>query len=525
MQKDNLLKKNKELQERIHEYEVLFKILNTISSTLSSDEILKILIKEILSLCRTPYGSILLFEPKSKDFSKTLIRDNSAGGIVLDRFLNNVLAGWVNKQQGKLVCHNLETLISKETAAKKYRKISSIISIPLKVDKKIIGIINVVSTDKRHPLAAREVHLLELLAKPCAQFIVNAHLQESLFAETQKLRMALEKKYSFHGIIGQSPAIQKIFKLLERIIDTDVRILIEGESGTGKELIAKVLHYGGPNKEGPFIGGDCGALPDNLFESELFGYVKGAFTGADKDKPGLFDEACGGTLFLDEISNIPLDVQSKLLRVLQEGEIRPVGSTKTHKINTRLIAAASADLHGAVNNGRFREDLYYRLKVIPIALPPLRERREDILLLANFFLKKLAKKYAKGILGFKAATTAALEAYDWPGNIRELENVVERLVVLMETGQEFIPEDLLPLEMRSGHDRSLVTKKETTAAPEQSLKKRSAGYEKYILLSALENSAWHQSAAAKKLGIAESTLRSKMQRLGIKRPKILKGSD
>ncbi|NIV71635.1 AAA domain-containing protein [Candidatus Saccharibacteria bacterium] len=220
---------------------------------------------------------------------------------------------------------------------------------------------------------------------------------------------------------------------MERIIPTDVRVLLEGESGTGKERIARIIHYNGPRQNAPFVAVDCGALPASLLESELFGYVKGAFTGAEKDRKGLFEEANTGTLFLDEIANMPSEIQAKFLRAIQEGEIRPVGSSQVVKVNVRIIAAVSGDLKAKVDKGEFREDLFYRLNVVNFPLPPLRERKEDIAMLAHHFLKQMNEKYDKKIKGFKPNTIAALESYPWPGNIRELEHAIERAVVLGES--------------------------------------------------------------------------------------------
>ncbi|MFQ6003533.1 MAG: sigma-54 interaction domain-containing protein, partial [Candidatus Zixiibacteriota bacterium] len=323
------------------------------------------------------------------------------------------------------------------------------------------------------------------------------------------------EKYAFHGIIGNSPKMQEVFTLLERVIPTEGRVLLEGESGTGKELIARVLHYGGPRKDGPFVAVDCGALPASLLESELFGYLKGAFTGAHQDKKGLFEEAHGGTLFLDEIVNMPNEVQTKFLRAIEEGEIRPLGSTQIKKVDVRIIAAASDNLRAQVEASRFREDLYYRLNVVNISLPPLRERTEDIAILANHFLNKMAEKYGKTVKGYKTETITYLENYAWPGNVRELENAVERMAILAEENLDYIPPDLLPQEIRpQGFEPASPLLKNL---PSNNIKTKKNIYEKGIILEALMQQNWNQSAAARALGIAESTLRYKMQKYGIKK--------
>lgn len=239
----------------------------------------------------------------------------------------------------------------------------------------------------------------------------------------------------FTGILGHSVKMQRVFALLRQVMPTDVRLLISGESGTGKECIARAIHDRGPRQDGPFVAVDCGALPANLLESELFGYVKGAFTGADRDRKGLFEEAHSGTLFLDEIVNMPMELQAKLLRAIQESEIRPLGSSQVRKVNARIIAAASESVRDEMIAGKFRRDLFYRLNVVNINLPALRERKEDIPILAAHFLNTMNKKYGKHLTGFHADTMAHLEAYAWPGNIRELEHAMERAVVLCQSEQ------------------------------------------------------------------------------------------
>jgi DNA-binding NtrC family response regulator len=259
-------------------------------------------------------------------------------------------------------------------------------------------------------------------------FMESGNLKTCAKPESQSL-------FDDTGIVGQSAIIQSVFSLVRQVMPTDVRVLISGESGTGKECIARAIHDGGPRQDGPFVAVDCGALPANLLESELFGYVKGAFTGADRDHKGLFEGAHRGTLFLDEIVNMPVEVQAKLLRAIQESEIRPLGSSQVRKVDVRIITAASESVRDEMIAGKFRRDLFYRLNVVNINLPALRERKEDISILADHFLGMLNKKYGKHIKGFHADTMVHLEAYAWPGNIRELEHAMERAVVLCQSDQ------------------------------------------------------------------------------------------
>jgi two-component system response regulator AtoC len=277
----------------------------------------------------------------------------------------------------------------------------------------------------------------------------KAEERERLRQENQFLRQEVEKKYSFENIIGKSPQMQDIFRKIEKIMNYKSTVLITGESGTGKELAAKAIHYAGNRKKYPFVPVNCGAIPHDLLESELFGHVKGAFTGAINHKLGLISQAHNGTLFLDEIGELPLDLQVKLLRVLQEGEIRRVGDTRTVKVDVRVIAATSRNLLEAVEQGTFRKDLYYRLNVVPLHIPPLRERREDIALLVCHFMKKHAQEMGKTIRDIAPDAMKALLECEWKGNIRELENVLERAIVMTEGDTvtlEYLPADLFKME-------------------------------------------------------------------------------
>jgi Nif-specific regulatory protein len=502
-------------QLAIEDYEKLFHILQTICSTMDVDEILAHIIEQAITLCNAHEGSILLFDPESKELAKTLVRKQESGKKILDHYLNTLLTGWIFHNRSSLITDNIIDTFGEKRIRSKYQKVTSALSMPLALQGEILGVINLITLDQQNKFGEREKQLMEVFSSLCAQFIVNAHLHESLFAETQRLQKEVQDKYAPHGIIGNSPKMREVFSLLERISCTEGRVLLEGESGTGKELIAKAIHYNGPRKDNQFVAVDCGALPANLLESELFGYVKGAFTGANQDKKGLFEEAHKGTLFLDEIANVQSEVQAKFLRAIQEGEIRPLGTTQVRKVDVRIIAAASNNLRIQVDAGNFRQDLFYRLNVVNIALPPLRERKEDISILANHFLKKLAQKYDKRIKGYQAETMVFLETYSWPGNVRELENVVERIVILADQKLEYIDSKLLPAEILSQNFKAAVSQPRSKLS--HSIKTKKELYEREMLLEALSKNDWNQSAAARALGIHEKTVRYKMQKFGIKK--------
>ncbi len=340
--------------------------------------------------------------------------------------------------------------------------------------------------------------------------IKKAEERERLRKENILLKKEVEGRYKFSNIIAKSKKMLEIFETISKIASYKSTVLIIGESGTGKELIAKAIHYNSPRRNRAFIPINCGAIPENLLESELFGHVKGAFTDAIFTKKGLFEEADGGTIFLDEISDLPLSLQVKLLRVLQEDEIRRVGDTKPIKVDVRIIAASIRDLADEVKMGRFREDLFYRLNVLNIHLPPLRERKEDIPLLVNHFIEKFNKKIGKNIKGITSEAMKMLMDYEWKGNVRELENVIERAVILADG--ECISTEHLPEGIMKAVTEPVVSITEG----EFSIKKASSALEKELIKRALQYTGGNRTKAAKLLEISHKALLYKMQGYGIK---------
>ena len=303
-----------------------------------------------------------------------------------------------------------------------------------------------------------------------------------------------------YGLIGDSTGMRRVYQLVGKVLHVPISVLVRGETGTGKELVARAIHDQGSRRSQPFVVQNCAAMPENLLESELFGYRKGAFSGADRDHQGLFDAADGGTLFLDEIGDMPLSLQAKLLRVLQEGEVRPLGSTQTHRVDVRIIAASHRDLPGEVAAGRFREDLFYRLASFPIDLPPLRERGDDLLKLARHFTDKTCAFLQRGICRWSDDALARLSAHDFPGNVRELKALIERAVLLCD-GSELRPEHL-----NLGPTQPQAT---------QTLRERMDQVERSLVLDCLRRTGGNQSQAARELGLPRRTLLYRMDRLGI----------
>ena len=320
--------------------------------------------------------------------------------------------------------------------------------------------------------------------------------------EVVRLKREVESRYHFHHLIGKSVSMQKIYDLIERIRDTSSNVLILGESGTGKELVAKAIHYSGTRKDGSFIAVNCAAIPDTLLESELFGYKKGAFTDAKQDKRGLIFEANGGTLFLDEITEIPPTLQAKLLRVIEEKEVRPLGDTKVYSIDVRVIATSNRDLPSWIQEQRFREDLYYRLKVIDIELPPLRERKEDISLLVQHFIDQFNLELKKKISGVSENVLQVLLNYSWPGNVRELENVIQRAMTLSQ--HDILQAEDLPSPLLQKGDEDLFEKGFKEKYTIDQLERE---YIKKVLLEVNGN----KSKAAEILGLDRKTLYRKLQ--------------
>jgi len=330
---------------------------------------------------------------------------------------------------------------------------------------------------------------------------------KSLEIENVRLKQEVTRRFGFENIVGDSAPMQRVFRLVEKVADTDAPVLITGESGTGKELVARAIHYRSRRAERPFLAVNCAAIPRELLESELFGHVKGAFTGAVRDRAGKFEEARGGTLFLDEIGELPVDLQAKILRVLQEMEVTPVGANHVVRVDARIVTATNRDLEEEIEEGRFREDLYYRLAVVPIAMPSLRERPDDIPLLVAHFLKALASG-----AGVRVTPEAmeALQTYSWRGNVRELENTVERILILRESDTIDLPD--LPEKIRRPGEQAGEGAFRFTFPPEGVGLEEA---EKALIEEALRRTGWNQSRAALLLRVPRHILLYRMEKFAI----------
>ena len=343
----------------------------------------------------------------------------------------------------------------------------------------------------------------------------NARLRDELQRERDYLREEVSVSMNFGRIIGTSPALRRMLKRIEAVADTPANVLVEGESGVGKELVATAIHVRSPRAEGPLVKVNCASIPKELFESEFFGHVKGAFTGAHRDRIGRFQLADGGTIFLDEVGEIPLELQGKLLRVLQESEFERVGDDVTKSVDVRVIAATNRDLEQSIVDGEFREDLFYRLSVFPVKVPPLRERGEDIVQLAQHFLEQTCKDFGREVLTLTRTQAANLRAYDWPGNVRELKNVIERAVIL-STGK-VLRLDLSMPSMRADVDTLVATATTDDVMTDKEMRE----FQKRNIVKALEQSNWKVSGmggAAEMLGVKPTTLADRIRTFKIRKP-------
>ena len=405
-----------------------------------------------------------------------------------------------------------EPLFLDKTGSRKNLNKSDIafICVPIKIGSEVIGAISADRSSTEAKSLKNDARLLTIIASSISQAVrLRQQTQEELEKireENRRLQDQLKDRYRPTSIVGNSKIMQGLYTLIEQVSKTDATVIILGESGVGKERVAQAIHYGSKRADKPFIKVSCVALPESLIENELFGHEKGAFTGAVDARKGRFEMAHEGTIFLDEIGDLSPGVQVKLLRVLQERELERVGGDKTIKVNVRVIAATNRDLEALMAVGKFREDLYYRLNVFPILVPPLRERKTDIMLLADYFIGRIAERHDKNITGISTAATDMLMSYHWPGNVRELENCIERAVILSMDG--VIHSYYLPPNLQG-------KRVESTAATEGGLKEVVVNVEREIIIEELKRSKGNMARAARSLGTTERIMGLRVSRYGI----------
>ncbi|MCG3155737.1 MAG: Anaerobic nitric oxide reductase transcription regulator NorR [bacterium] len=506
-----------DLKQDLLALQALHRLAQALVIAPEADAILEQTVATATELTAAAGAALLLVQPgrfeaevTSAGWFRTLARHAAApdtGAAELQQ-LHRQLAGWIFKHRTALLSPWLPEDERFPGLAIWGPPALAAAGVPIQAGEDIIGALVVVKGEKlrsgENPMAR-----LEPIAALVAPALQRLRRLQELAEENDYFRQTLIAQQGFPGMLAKSEAMQKVLALLQRVAPSDARVLIEGESGTGKELVARLLHEYGPRRGRKFLAVDCGAIPDNLLESELFGYVKGAFTGATQNRKGLLQEAEGGTLFLDEINNLPLPLQAKLMRVLQEGEVRPLGSNVTQKVDVRVVAASSRSLAELVKSGAFREDLYFRLKVVLLRLPALRERNGDVPLLAAHFLKKYAQQYQKPLTGFDPAAMQMLQRYHWPGNVRELEHAIEQAVVLAPPQAQCLTVNDLPEEVRPGAP---------AAAPLEEMASLSAAVEaleRRMIQKALNATNGNKSQAAARLGLSRRGLLNKLERYQI----------
>jgi Nif-specific regulatory protein len=493
--------------------EILIDFAKLLGHQNNYEEILRLVTKKASDLFNADLALIMMINPRTHDTIKTLYFEDKQIDEQNYHTLNASASGWVIKNELSLISDDIKSDDRFRPSFFKDISARSVVCVPFACENIIIGTLLLVKKYMVGSFNESDLIHLENLAAVVSPFLRNIQKIENYF--TSKVpEAALISKYRTCGLLGKSKQFFELLHAVDAAANCDVRVLLEGRSGSGKELVAKAIHNFSKRNVHPFIAIDCGSIPENLIESELFGHVKGAFTGASTARTGLFEEANNGTLFMDEIANLPLELQVKLLRVLQEGEIKPLGSNTTRKINVRVITAASVSLKELVNQKKFREDLFYRLMVYPIHIPSLEERNEDIILLANHFLEKFSKEQHKKAEIFHEEILEFMKHHPWTGNVRELENFVERMIALVPENKKQIDVSILPAEFKN--ELQYVKKNKSITKTNLTLPETLTEKEREIMRQALIDHNWNQSSAAAALGIHESTLRYKIRKYKLK---------
>ncbi len=486
------------------------------------EEILSLTARKTADLLRAESAFILMINPGTQETVKTVVRRGKKIGSHVLESAERQITGWMMHEQQPFVTPDLKQDARLARLGSLKESVGPAVAVLLKIENLLLGSMVVFRKENEPPFADADVAMLEYIAAIAAPYLRNVEKLRDFFAPTLSDN-ALLQKYAETGMIGGSPQFVEMLRSIEQAARCDVRVVLEGATGTGKELIARAIHRFSDRANQPFVAVDCGAITEGLVGSELFGHKKGAFTGAIQDRKGLIEEANGGTLFIDEIANLPLDMQAKLMRFLQEGEVRPLGSNMAKKVNVRIFSASSQSLRRLADEGKFRDDLYFRLHVYPVYVPSLRDRNKDVPLLANHFLVKFAEQQGKQIKSFHLDVLRFMRQRSWLGNIRELENFVERLVALAALETQQLDFESLPPDLKNEFAEFLgVPVLQETAAPKSeshSLKDRLKASEEKILREALDANDWNQSKAARELDISEQVMRYRMKKLGVVREK------
>ncbi|MFQ5865329.1 MAG: sigma-54 interaction domain-containing protein [bacterium] len=498
--------------QKLHQ---LIDLAEMLSQQNNFQEILRLVAHKTLDFIGAEMALIMMLNPRTQQTVKTIIKEGLEDRHPHYRSVQQQISGWLMKHKQPLLTANFMSDPRFRNVILNDLVIKSVVGVPLQVEGVIIGSLILLNKKQQDEFTECDVTFLSKIAIIAAPYLRNVQKIQEFF-ETPLPEQAVLCKYEQVGLLGKSQRFIELLQAIEAAARCDVRVLLQGQSGTGKELIAKAIHKFSARSDKPFVAIDCGAIPGHLLESELFGYVKGAFTGATTDRKGLLQEADQGTLFMDEITNLPLEMQAKLMRVLQEGEVRPLGTNKVNKINVRIISASGSAIKDLVVEKKFREDLYYRIHVYPIHIPSLNDRQEDIPLLANHFLRKFAALQRKQAQSIHEEIMEFMKERTWDGNIRELENFVERLVTLATERMTVLKRDVLPEDLRN-EMKNLKYVYDDEHVP-KSLFESLAEYEEKLIRQVLIKHNWNQSRAARALKIPVQTIRYKMNKLGIEKP-------
>jgi len=502
------------LERKLKELTVLYEISQLIGSTLNCDEVFSDILGTFHSRLGMNRGTITLLNPRNGELEIRAAHGMTEDEVGRGKYLvGEGITGKVAQTGEPAVVPQIgkEPLFLNRTRSRDdlNKGDISFICVPIKTGSTTFGTFSVDRLFSEEIAFEEDVRLLSIVASMIAQGVKIERMvrdeKEELLTENLSLREKLKERYSLYNIVGTSNRMAEVFHMIEQVSETDVTILIRGESGTGKELVANAIHFNSPRASKPFLKLNCAALPEALIESELFGHEKGAFTGAFEQRIGRFEGAHGGTLFLDEIGTLSPTAQAKLLRVLQEREFERIGGHRTVRVDVRIIAATSKDLERSIQEGSFREDLYYRLNVFPIFMPPLRERKTDILLLADHFVEKYHRKHKKDVRRISTPAIDMLTQYHWPGNVRELENCIERAVLLCS--DRVIHGYHLPPTLQTG-ERSGTT-------PSLSFEGTMESFEKELIVDALKNSGGNMAKAARLLKTTERVISYSANKLRI----------
>ncbi len=493
----------------------LFSFAEALNQQNDFAEILRLVAQQAAGLLRADLALIFMVNPRTRHTVRALYHVGALANQQRYHAIHQQLAGLVITHKQPLRSDDISADDRFTRMHWQDLVLGSAICVPLQVEGLIIGSLLLANTTNEKCFTEEDLAYLEKLALVASPYLRNSHKIAEYF-EAPLPEATLLTKYKQVGLIGKSAKFIELLKTIEAAARCDVRVLLEGQTGTGKELAARAIHQFGSRQPHPFVAMDCGAIPENLIESELFGHLKGAFTGAQHERKGLFEEAERGTLFMDEVANLPLHLQIKFMRVLEENEIRPLGSNATRKIDVRLVAASSRSLRELVSQQLFREDLYYRLHVYPIAIPALRDRQEDIPLLAEHFLQCAARQQQKQVETFHEELVEYMRARPWPGNIRQLENFVERLVTLAAPASKTLGPEILPHDLKQDFKEHQCGQQALPVS--QSLSESVAAYEAKLIRQALAAADWNQSQAARQLRLPVQTLQYRMHKLGIVKP-------